>query len=257
MNAVILRSALEAIERGERLAILTVIEIAGSSPGKPGQKMLVFRDGRQEGTVGGGALENRAKSAALEMIRRGVGGLLTYALDPDSPDSIGTVCGGKVAIAVEVVGPRAQILLCGGGHVALAFARLCGDLGFAYSVVDQRPEMASPARYHDAVEILSESPAQYIRRGSLERFSHVVILTHDHALDRETLLALSQASFPGYIGMIGSRRKWAEVRQALVGSGVPAGWLDSVHCPIGLEIGAQNPAEIAISIASEILKELA
>lgn len=254
MTMEIYQSILAAIERGERIAILTLIEAVGSSPGKPGQKMIVYGDGRQEGTIGGGALEHRARNAALEMLARGDGGLLSYALDPDSADSIGAICGGRATIAVEVAGPAARILLCGGGHVALAFARLCRELGFVYTVVDQRSEMASAARFPDAAEIIIESPARYAAASDLGRFTHVLILTHDHALDRETLLTMHRSGFPGYVGMIGSRRKWAEVRTSLTGEGVPAEWLDTVHCPVGEAIGARNPAEIAISIASQIVK---
>jgi xanthine dehydrogenase accessory factor len=254
MTKEIYRSVLAAIERGERVAILTLIEATGSSPGKPGQKMIAYADGRQEGTIGGGALEHRAKTAAIEMLARGEGGLLSYALDSDSADSIGAICGGRATIAVEVAGPAARILLCGGGHVAWAFARLCGELGFVYTVVDARKEMANAERFPDAAGIVIESPARYAADPGLARFTHAVVLTHDHALDRETLLSLHRAGFSGYVGMIGSRRKWAEVRAALAGEGVPASWLDAVHCPIGEAIGARNPAEIAISIAAEIVK---
>ncbi len=256
MTKEIYRSALAAMERGERIAILTLIEAVGSSPGKPGQKMIVYADGRQEGTIGGGALEHRAQAAALEMLVRGEGGLLTYALDPDSADSIGAICGGRATIAVEVAGPAARILLCGGGHVAWAFARLCRELGFVHFVVDPRSEMATAERFPDAAEIVVESPARYAADPGLARFTHVVVLTHAHALDRETLLSLHRAGFSGYVGMIGSRRKWAEVRKLLAGEGVPASWLDTVRCPIGEGIGACNPAEIAISIAAQILKEV-
>ena len=256
MTKEIYRSALAAMERGERIAILTLIEATGSSPGKPGQKMIIYADGRQEGTIGGGALEHRAQAAALEMLIRGEGGLLTYALDPDSADSIGAICGGSATIAVEVAGPTARILLCGGGHVAWAFARLCRELGFVHFVVDSRSEMATAERFPNAAGIVVESPARYAADPSLARFTHVVVLTHDHRLDRETLLSLHRAGFSGYVGMIGSRRKWVEVRKSLAGEGVPASWLDAIRCPIGEEISARNPAEIAISIAAQILKEV-
>ncbi len=255
MIAEILRSALAAIERGETLAIATIIEAEGSSPGKPGHKMILYPDGRQEGTVGGGMLEVRAKKEILEMIRRGRGGVLTYTFDPDSPESIGMLCGGKAILAVEVIVPAARILLCGGGHVAQAFARQCRELGFVHSVVDAREAVVSNERFPEAVEIACERPPDYLQRASLDCFSHVLIFTHDHALDRETLHAVYQKGFEHYIGLIGSSRKWAAIRKALVKAGVAEDWLDRVHCPIGLDIGAHTPVEIAISIAAEIVKE--
>jgi xanthine dehydrogenase accessory factor len=250
----ILRSALAAIDRGERIALLTLIEAEGSSPGKPGQKMIVFADGTQEGTVGGGALEHRAKAAAMEMLARGEGGLLSYTLDPDSPDGIGAICGGRAVIAVEVTGPEARILLCGGGHVSRAFSRICSELGFIYSVADSRAEMVAADRFPDAAALIVDSPAHFATNPGLDRFTHILVLTHDHSLDRETLLSLFRSGFSGYVGMIGSRRKWAEVRKSLTDAGVSTSWLDAVRCPVGEEIGARNPAEIAISIAAQIVK---
>lgn len=256
MTKEIYRSVLAAMERGERIAILTLIEATGSSPGKPGQKMIVYGDGRQEGTIGGGALEHRARGAAIDMLVRGEGGLLTYALDSTSADSIGAICGGRATVAVEIAGPAARILLCGGGHVAWAFARLCRELGFVYFVVDPRKEMATAERFPDAAGIAVAPPSQFVENPGLERFTHVIILTHDHALDRETLLSLHGAGFSGYVGMIGSRRKWVEVRESLAAAGVSSPWLDRVRCPIGEAIGAKNPAEIAVSIAAQIVREI-
>jgi len=255
MIAEMLRSALAALEKGETFALVTVIDVEGSSPGKPGQRMIVYADGRQEGTVGGGRLEQQAEAEALAMLRRGRGGVLTYELDPDSPDSIGTLCGGRATLAVEVVIPAARILLCGGGHIALAFARLCRELGFVYSVVDPREEMTSAERFPAAAETVREIPPRHIERSDLARYSHVLILTHEHATDRETLRAIWEKRYSGYIGMIGSKRKWAEIRASLAQTGASPDWLDRVHCPVGLSIGAQTPAQIAISIAAEIVRE--
>ncbi|MCK4303016.1 MAG: XdhC family protein [Candidatus Eisenbacteria sp.] len=255
MIAQILKSALKAVQVGESFAIATVIRAEGSSPGKPGHKMIIYADGRQEGTAGGGQLELRVKQEALEMIRRGCGGVLNYSFDPDAPNSMGMTCGGSVTIAVEVVLPRMRILLCGAGHVAQALARQFSMLGFGHSVVDAREELALAERFPDAAEIVQEAPPRYIERTGLGRYSHVVVLTHEHALDRETLLAVSRVDFDGYIGMIGSVRKWETTMKALREAGVQQAWIDSVHCPIGLEIGAHTPAEIAVSIVAEILRE--
>jgi xanthine dehydrogenase accessory factor len=255
MIAEILRSALSAIEAGESFALVTVVAAEGSSPGKPGHKMIVYADGRQEGTAGGGKLEHRVKQEALAMIRRGAGGLLSYSFDPDAPDSIGMLCGGSAQIAVEVVAPKNRVLLCGGGHVAQALARQFRELGIQYGVVDNREDVATAAAFPGAVELVHELPPGVIARGALARYTHVITLTHDHALDRETVLAVSRSGFTGYVGLIGSRRKWEAIREALLEAGVTPEWIESVHCPIGLAIGAHTPAEIAVAIAAEIIQE--
>ncbi|RPH55157.1 MAG: XdhC family protein, partial [Acidobacteria bacterium] len=212
MDEAILRSALAAVERGASFALVTVIEADGSSPGKPGQKMIVFADGRQEGTVGGGRLELTAAQDAARMLHRGRGGILTYALDSETEESLGVLCGGRTVLAVEVHAPSVRLLLCGAGHVASHLARLCPDLGFVHTVVEARPEMANAARYPFAAEVVVQEPSAYIADRGLEGFTHVVILTHNHELDRAALLAVHKAGFRGYAGMIGSANKWRETR---------------------------------------------
>jgi xanthine dehydrogenase accessory factor len=256
MMAEVLRLALAALDRGESFALVSVVDATGSTPGKPGHKMIVYPDGRQEGTVGGGALEQRAIEAALDCLRRGRGGVLTLSLSPEDPDSIGAVCGGEATLAIEVMRPAARILICGGGHVAMALARQCDQLGFAYTVVDQRGEMVSSERYPSAVERAVLPPPSYIEEHGLSFYTHVIILTHSHEVDRDTLRSVARAGFGGYTGMIGSRRKWAEVRADLERDGLSPEWLDRVHCPIGLSIGAQSPAEIAVAIAAELIQDI-
>jgi xanthine dehydrogenase accessory factor len=251
----VLRAALAAAEQGEAFAIATVITAEGSSPGKPGHKMLVHADGRIEGTIGGGALEQHVRAEALARIAGGEGTVLRYSFDPDSPDNLGLLCGGGATIALEIIAPRIRLLLCGGGHVGLAVAQQCGLLGFLCGVVDPREELVSAQRFPAAIERTAADPPAFVRGGGLRRYSHVIILTHNHALDRETLRAVAESGFDGYVGMIGSRRKWAEIRAALRAEGVDDAWLERVHCPIGLEIGAHTPPEIGLAITGEIIRE--
>lgn len=250
-----LRAALEALRRGEVCALVSVIDTEGSTPGSPGQKMIVYPDGRQEGTVGGGTLELHAKKAALEHLKRHRGGILTYALEQDAEDGIGSVCGGRITLAVEILVPQARLLLCGAGHVAAALAPLCSSIGVACTVVDGRADMASRGRFPDALDLVVEPPPVYVQRADLSPYTHLVIMTHGHALDATTLRAAFERGFEGYIGVIGSRRKWAEVKGQLIADGVPESWLDRIRCPIGVDIGARTPQEIAVSIAAELIQE--
>ena len=256
MIAAIFKRALQAIDEGENFALVTVIESEGSSPGKPGHKMIVFADGRQEGTAGGGQFEHRVKEEALAMIQRGEGGLLHYSFDPTSEDSIGMLCGGKATVAVEVVKPKAHILLCGAGHVGWALTQQFDQLGFTYAVLDAREDLTSPERFPRAGALIHASPEAFINEQSVAGYSHVIVMTHDHALDRDAMLAVATSGFAGYVGLIGSRRKWATIRAALSEAEIPEDWIGAVHCPIGLPIGGSRPAEIAISITAEILQEL-
>ena len=255
MIADVLRAALEALGQGESFAVATVITARGSSPGKPGHKMLVRAGGGQVGTVGGGQLELHVQREVAAMLASGQGGLLEYSFEPGAPNNPGMTCGGSVTIAVEVVPAAARLLLCGGGHVAQALAQHLAGLAFAYGIVDARPEVAGRDQFPDAAEIRHESPAAFILRDGLAGFSHVLIFTHDHALDRETLLAVARTGFTGYVGLIGSARKWATTRAALLAAGIAGEWIDRVRCPIGLPIGAHTPAEIAVSIAAELIRE--
>jgi len=255
MIAEVLKAALELLATGEPFALATVIEAQGSSPGKPGHKMLLRPDGRQVGTIGGGQLELHVQREMQAMLARGRGGLLTYSFEPGAPNNPGMTCGGAVTIAIEVAAAAARVLLCGGGHVAQALARQLRELGYAHVLVDERPAVATREQFPAAVAIHHEAPPAHIRAGGLDRLSHVIIFTHDHALDRDTLLAVARAGFAGYVGLIGSARKWAATRQALIEAGVAEDWIARVHCPIGLAIGARTPAEIAVSIAAELVKE--
>jgi xanthine dehydrogenase accessory factor len=254
MNADVLRSALHALETGRSFALVSVLQVDGSSPASPGQKMLVYADGATEGTVGGGGLEQRARAEALAMLARGTGGVLNLALDAAAPGGVDALCGGEAVLAVEIAAAGARVLLCGAGHVARALGRILADLGLAHGVVDARAEQTTRERYPQAAILETTEPPEWIAAGGLAGWAHPVILTHHHALDAATLKAAHRSGFPGYVGMIGSRRKWAETRLRLAADGVPQAWLDQVHCPIGLSIGARSPAEIAVSIAAEIVQ---
>jgi xanthine dehydrogenase accessory factor len=257
MNAEILRAALAALDAGETFALVSVLEVDGSSPASPGQKMLVYPDGRTEGTVGGGSVELRARDEAVAMLGRGHGGVLRLLLDASVPGGLDSLCGGTAVLAVEVAVGGPRVLLCGAGHVAYALARILVELGLKHGVVDPRPDQANAERYPRAAAVFAEPPPEWIAHRGLAGWSHLVILTHGHALDGATLRATWEAGFAGYIGMIGSQRKWLETRRALAASGVSEEWLARVHCPIGLPIGARTPAQIAVSIAAEILQRSA
>lgn len=255
MTHEILRAAVAALDRGEGFALVTVLEVEGSSPASPGQKMIVRPGGATQGTVGGGAVERLAQEEALTRLASGRGGVRSFDLDPDADDGIGSLCGGMVLMSFEIFAPARRLLLFGAGHVALAFARLCAQLGWAHAVVDGRHELLSSERFPAASARVENDPGEFAAREDLAGYSHLVIFTHDHLLDGAILRAIAPRGYPGYVGMIGSARKWAETRRALETEGIPRPWLDSVHCPIGLSIGSRTPEEIAVAIAAEMIQK--
>jgi xanthine dehydrogenase accessory factor len=256
MNIEIMKRAVEAAGNGEPFALVTVLETEGSAPGTPGQKMIVFPDGKSEGTVGGGALEETARAEAVTRIASGRSGLLTCDMDPGSvsPDRIGAVCGGRAVLVIEVAASPVHILLLGAGHVGFAFARLSRQLGWSLTVVDRRSDLMTRDRFPGAGTLHEKAPDAFSLEADLVPFTHVIIMTHDHTLDRAILAAIASRDFMGYVGMIGSLNKWMDVRRDLEGRGCDPAWLDRVHCPIGLPIGSRTPDEIAIAIAAEIIQ---
>ena len=255
MSHEVMRAALAAIERGEGCALVTVVEVEGSSPASPGQKMLVHAGGRCEGTVGGGAVERQAAEKARAAIAAGRSEICRFDLDPDSEHGIGSLCGGQAVLSIEVFAASLRFLLFGAGHVSEAFSRVAGQLGWAHTVVDARRELLTRERFPAAVELVEEDPARFAGSDRVGAFTHLVIFTHDHALDRAILGALLAREPFGYLGMIGSARKWSETRRSLEAEGIPRERLEAVRCPIGLAIGSRTPAEIAVAIAAEIIKE--
>jgi len=255
MSHEVLRATLAALDRGEGCALVTVLEVEGSSPASPGQKMLVHADGRCEGTVGGGAVERQAAEQARAALAAGRSTICRFDLDPDSEHGIGSLCGGQAVMSAEVFPASLHFVLFGAGHVSEAFARVAAQLGWAYTVVDARRELLTRERFPAATALVEADPAIFAARDEIASFTHLVIFTHDHVLDRAILSALLERELPGYVGMIGSARKWSETRRSLEAEGVARARLDAVRCPVGLPIGSRTPAEIAVAIAAEIIKE--
>lgn len=244
-----LADALVTLLRGNgRGALATVVRVSGSVPQRPGARMLLQADGSTLGTVGGGAIE-REVLVALEACRAGgEAQLFSRELGYD----LGMCCGGRMEIFIEPIEGRPRLVLCGAGHIAHALAPLLSGLGFAPVVLDEREEQNSDARFPGVARELCD-PDSFLRRQPLTRDDWLVIATHDHVLDEQLLeQALMSAPQPRYIGLVGSRRK---VLRILSRIRERRGALDlsRLHAPIGLALNAQGPAEIALSIAAELL----
>jgi xanthine dehydrogenase accessory factor len=270
MTRAVLIWVLERLERGESVAMASVIEASGSVPGKPGARLALTPSGARFGTIGGAGLELKVENALRGMLNGGRqqvrekgGRVETFVLYKDAKGEEATpldsLCGGRVTVAMEVMDPMPHVLIAGGGHVGRAVAIVCDTLGWSHSVFDVRAEYADAERYPFASELHASSVSGFLEgedSDSLVRFSDVLLLGHDWAVDQEFLLGVLGRLEGGArprIGAIGSTVKWNAFREAAVDAGVSEEALDSVRCPIGLDIGADSPEEIAVAVCAEIM----
>jgi xanthine dehydrogenase accessory factor len=252
MSEEVLSAAAEALKRGEAVALVTVVRARGSTPQRAGAKMLVFADGRTIGTIGGGCYENDACLKAREALASGAQSLHHYELNDDFAQENGLVCGGQMDVHVDPLAPAPRLFIVGGGHVGWHLARAAVPVGFRLHVIDDREKFANRERFPDADEIIVEPIAEWLHRIELPASSYVVVVTRGHQGDLDAMRGLAARDLR-YLGLIGSRAKVARIRTILLAEGMPPECLDRVHSPIGLDIGAVTPAEIAISILAELI----
>lgn len=273
MGLDVLRWALTTCDAGQRVVLASVVTTSGSVPGKAGAKMALCAGPTWVGTVGGAGLEERVKAAMLERLHaagRPMGQVLTYGLHRGAKGyevvALDSLCGGRVTVSIDVLNPTPHVLLMGGGHCAVAFAKVADQLGWRTSVQDSREAYADAAQHPAATERHVTSVEAFLEKedaSTLARFTDILLLGHDHAEDRSRLHGLlehlhSAGLVPGQggaprIGCIGSRAKWTSFRDGCLEAGLPEGVVEAVVCPIGLNIGAETPEEIAVAVAASIM----
>jgi xanthine dehydrogenase accessory factor len=228
-----------------------VVKSEGSTPRHVGSKMLVYADGTFSGTVGGGDLEHRVLDEARTSLESGMPRMLRYNLaDPARGDP--GVCGGQVEVFVEPLLPSPTLVIVGAGHVGRAVAHLAKWLQYRVVVSDDRPEFCNRESIPDADEFLTCSMAELPQRLGIDKRTILVLTTRGSSVDAAGLSPLLQSD-AAYIGVIGSRRRWATTVKALQALGVAPEDLARVRSPMGLELQAETPEEIAVSIMAEVL----
>ncbi len=242
------KAALDATEAGEHVALATVVGVDGSAPRAAGARMLVWPDGRTLGTVGGGNFELQVTNAALDALREGRPRRFSVHLTRD----LGMCCGGAMDVYIEPLTPRERLVIFGGGHVARPTAALARDLGFDVTVVDEREEYADPQRFPGVTTVCAD-PRRWVAALETDARTYVLLVTHDHALDQDLLQALLPRTW-AWLGLIGSRAKVAKFFLRLRAAGVDEALFARVSTPVGLDIGAETPEEIAVSIAAELVR---
>jgi xanthine dehydrogenase accessory factor len=252
VHEAVFAAALRALEAGEDAALVTITSTQGSTPQRVGARMLVFADGRTVGTIVGGCYENDAAGKAREAIKTRKAGVARYDLSDDVAGENGLICGGRMDVFIEPLDPSPRLLVVGAGHVSQHVAGMAAAVGFRVGVLDDREAFANRDRFPSADEVTVAGIADFLQSADLPASAFVVVVTRGHAHDLAAVRALAGRPLR-YLGMIGSRAKVARVFEALRAEGVPPDWLDEVHAPIGLQIGAVTPEEIAVSIVAELV----
>lgn len=252
MNQEVFAAVAEALERGEPAALVTIVSTVGSTPQRIGAKMLVFGDGRTVGTIGGGCYENDAFWKAREAIDHRKPQMVRYELSDDFAQETGLICGGQMEVYIEPIEPSPALYVIGAGHVGYQLAHMAQTAGFKVHVIDDREKFANRERFPDAEAVVAEDIPTWIAQASIPPHAYVVIVTRGHNNDLDALRALAPRDVR-YLGLIGSRAKVARIYDALRDEGLPADRLARVHAPIGLDIGAVTPQEIAVSILAELI----
>jgi xanthine dehydrogenase accessory factor len=252
VNQEVFAALAEALQRGEEVALVTITASTGSTPQRVGAKMLVFADGRTIGTIGGGCYENDAFWKAREAIKARRPMNVKYELNDDFAEESGLVCGGQMEVFIEPVEPAPDVYVFGAGHVGHSLGRMAHDAGFRVHVVDDREKFASAERFPEGVHVVVDDIPTWLAHNAIPATAYAVIVTRGHRHDLDALRALAPRGLR-YVGLIGSRAKVKRIYDALLEEGMSAEALRSVHAPIGLDIGAITPQEIAVSILAELI----
>ena len=241
-------AAVEAIRAGEPAALATVVGVNGSAPRSPGSRMLVFEDGQIEGTIGGGAFEKSVIETAIDVIRKGQPARVQVHLTRD----LGMCCGGAMEVFIEPLTPQPHLVIFGAGHVAQPTAELGRALGFRVTIVDARDDWATDARFPNCERIVRD-PKRVAEDLDVDDNTYLLIVTHDHGLDQWLLEQLIGKRW-AWLGLIGSQAKVAKFFLRLRAAGVDASLFEQVSAPVGLDLGAETPEEIAVSIHAELVR---
>ena len=243
----VVEALLELLASRQRGALATVVRTSGSTPQRPGARLLLREDGSTLGTVGGGAIEHAVLESMQLALRSGEPELLLRDLAHD----LGMCCGGRMEIFVEPILPAPRLWLLGAGHVAKPTATLARSVGFEVHVIDEREELNTLERFPECRLVLGD-PGDELRKVSLDDADWVLIMTHDHQLDEAALLAVAGKN-PRYVGLVGSKRKVLRLVERVREKRAGDFSLQRVFAPVGLDIGAVSPEEIAVSIVAELV----
>jgi xanthine dehydrogenase accessory factor len=238
-------------EIGDQGVLCTIVSSQGSTPRHAGSKLLLYQDGHFIGSVGGGEIEHRVIIEALSAMVDGKTKLVRYdMIDPSEGDP--GICGGTIEVFIEPYIPGPVLLIIGGGHVGKAVAHLGHWLGFRIVISDDRPEFCTKEANPDADNFVCAKMEDVTSQYKITPHTYVALTTRGMPVDIKALPELLKSP-AAYIGLIGSKRRWLLTRKSLIDTGVSEDLINRIHVPIGLELNAETPEEIAVSIMAEIL----
>lgn len=239
-------------KQGHKCALATIVEVQGSVPSHANAKMLIRQDGSIVGTIGGGCVEAEVWEAAREVMETERPRKLRFSLGHDASFENGLICGGQLEVYVEPVLAQPRLLLFGGGHISRSISKVADLAGFAVTIIDDREAFSNPERFPEAEATLSAEYEDVFPTLDANETAYIVIVTRGHRDDMRVLqwAATTQAR---YIAMVGSRRKVISTVKELENLGMSHELFEKIHAPMGLEIGAISPEEIAISVVAEMI----
>jgi xanthine dehydrogenase accessory factor len=252
VNQEVFAALSDALQRGEEVALVTIVSSTGSTPQRVGAKMLVYSDGRTVGTIGGGCYENDAFWKAREAIKSRAPLTVKFELNDDFAQETGLVCGGQMEVFIEPLEPSPALYVFGAGHVGYFVGKMAHEVGFKVHVVDDREKFANTERFGEGVDVVVDHIPTWLESHRLPPTAYAVIVTRGHTHDLDALRALTTNPLR-YLGLIGSKAKVKRIYDALIEEGLSPDALKGVHAPIGLDIGAITPQEIAVSILAELI----
>ncbi len=236
---------------GNPFSLVIIVKTEGSTPRRVGAKMIIMKDGKTVGTLGGGDLEKKVIDEALNAIKQGQPKIASFTLDIEK-GKLDMMCGGELDIYIEPIFPEAKLIIFGAGHITRSLAPLVKLAGFQVSVVEDSPDLLQKDRFPEIEELSQTDMEQFAGDLRSDAQTYIVLLSRGFSRDEAILSKLIQKDFK-YIGMIGSQRKIRTMEEELQKQGVPKEAFSKLYAPIGLDIGAETPEEIAISIAAEVI----
>ncbi|HTM47143.1 MAG TPA: XdhC/CoxI family protein [Bryobacteraceae bacterium] len=237
---------------GQKCAIATIVQVRGSIPSFESAKLLVREDGSMIGTIGGGCVEAEVWNAAREVMETEKSKHMSFNLGQDAAYDNGLICGGQLDVFVEPVIPAPAAIIFGAGHISKSLCKVAGMAGFSTTIVDNRETFANRDRFPDADEIFALEYEDVFPRLTIHESTYLIIVTRGHRDDMR-VLRWAAGTPARYVAMIGSKRKVISVIKELEKDGLTRDQLARIHAPMGLEIGAISPEEIAISVAAEMI----
>lgn len=238
-----------AISKDKKIALCYIVATHGSTPLKAGAKMMVYEDGKIVGTIGGGALEKKVIENAIECMNKAESKLFTHELLKEH----NMCCGGTVELFIECILPKKKLLIFGAGHVGKTLAKYASSFDFNVTIIDDRKDIVNDLK-NRKINIFNDNPINFFKENNIDKNTFIVIATYSHDLDREILFNCLNYNY-SYIGMIGSKRKALVTKSIFLKKGINIDSLPvKIDMPIGYDIGAKNPEELAIAILAKLIK---